>query len=58
MDDSQLQVQSKKLSTAEVSVIFPRNLTADNGSVPAVITVKDKEGTQRSVSFKLLGPQN
>jgi len=58
MDDAQLQVQSKKLSTADVSVTFPRSLTAENGSVPSVITVTDKDGTQRSVSFKLLGPQN
>lgn len=56
VDPLQLQVEPSKLSSADISVIFPRDLTAGRGDMPAVLTVTDKNGTQRSVSFKLLGP--
>lgn len=58
VDLDHLQVGPSKLSTAEIRVTFPRDLTAGKGNVPAVLTVTDNDGTQRSVSFKLLGPQN
>lgn len=56
VDQVQLQVEPSKLGAADIHVIFPRELTSDRGNFPAVLTVTDKDGTQRSVSFKLLGP--